>query len=52
MTAKEIIELALNWSNGDPELCAEMAVALEEIRHESYAKGFRDALESAQRTSK
>jgi hypothetical protein len=46
MKTKELIELAMEWSLGEPELCAEMAVALTNLNDEAYAEGFKDGLKS------
>ncbi len=48
MGSSEILALALNWSNGDPELCAEMAVELDRLIESAYADGFKAALEARQ----
>lgn len=31
MNAKTVIAFAMKWSNGDPELCAEIAVDLSDL---------------------
>lgn len=44
MNAKDIIKLADDWSNGDPELCAEIAVNLGRLYQAAYADGFQAGL--------
>ena len=46
MTKQEIISLAFEWSNGDPEMCAEMSVELDRIYESAYAAGFKEALDA------
>lgn len=42
--AEDIIKLAHDWSAGDPELCAEIAVALDRFHEAAYAAGFAAGL--------
>lgn len=45
LSKQEIIRLAFDWSNGDPEMCAEMSVELDRIYESAYAAGFKAALD-------
>lgn len=40
MSREEIVKLAVNLSNDDPELCAEIAITLDRIYNEGFAAGF------------
>lgn len=42
--ASEIFKLADDWSNGDPESAAEIAVGLDRLYQSAYAEGFKAGL--------
>lgn len=44
MKKADIIKYAMEWSNGDPELCAEIAVGLDRLFESAYAEGFKAAM--------
>jgi hypothetical protein len=44
ISKSEIIKLATDWANGEPWLCAEIAVELDRLYESAYAEGFKAAL--------
>lgn len=44
MTKQDIIKFSVEWSNGEPELCAEIAVELDRLYESAFADGFKAAL--------